>query len=223
MSIEKHFILGNTNIGVYLVATDKFVLYTSVIREKTLSLVADIFKVPLIPIMNDLTVIGTVILANNTGIVLSSLFNQESVTALQQELPEINISTLKNEYYAIGNTGVSNDNATILSPIINKENTKLIEDTLDTEIIQRQLGGTDLVGSLVRTTSEAAAIGLYIREEEIEDLKSILKISKAEYTTVNRGFYFPSSGLIVNKNGILCGEQTTGIELARIADLFLLS
>lgn len=223
MSIEKHFILGNTNIGVYLVATDKFVLHTSLIRDKTLSILTDTFKVPLIPIINDLTVIGTVILANNSGIVLSSLFNEETEVNLKKELPDINVSILKNEYYAIGNTGVSNDRTTILSPIVNKENTKIIEDTLDTEIIQRQLGGTDLVGSLVRTTNDAAAIGLYIQEEEVIDLKNILKVSKAEYTTVNRGFYFPSSGLIVNENGILCGEQTTGIELARIADLFLLS
>jgi len=45
---------------------------------------------------------------------------------------------------------------------------------------------------------------------------SVLRVSKANVGTVNRGNIFVRSGIVANSKGALVGYETTGPELLRI-------
>jgi translation initiation factor 6 len=133
---------------------------------------------------------------------------------------DLNFLVLDSVFNAIGNLIVCNDNAAIVSPLIERENLKLIEETLDVEVVQRKIANKFLVGSIAYATNRGLAIYRDIDEEEFNEIKEIFKVKNANIATVNRGSVYVSSGIIANSYGLVVGEKTTPIEIHNLQEAF---
>jgi len=124
------------------------------------------------------------------------------------------VEKLSTKYTALGNMIVANDNAAIISENIRED--KRICDTLDVEVIAKDISGHQEVGTRLVATNKGY-IAAADAQEELTELEHILKVP-GQTGTVNRGIPYVKSGLIANSKGYITGSLTTGIELQRIDD-----
>jgi len=219
MAIELIQFEGNVNIGLYSATTDQFSIISDILPSKMKDSISRVLKTEIISLTTDSTIIGALIKANKSGIVLSSIISEKVELEIKNLFPNLVINRFDFDYFALGNLIVTTDKRTLIPPLIPKKSQKLISEVFDTEIITLQLNNSDLLGSLVTTNSLGAVISpLVEKEEEIENLTDLLGLKKIEISTVNRGAHFPSSGIICNKTGALLGQNSTGIETVAISN-----
>jgi translation initiation factor 6 (aeIF-6) len=77
------------------------------------------------------------------------------------------------------------------------------------------------VGSAGVVTDFGGLVHADASQDEVADLEKLFKI-KIEIGTVNFGNAYVKTGLVVNRNGILVGSETTGPEILRIQQAFSL-
>ncbi|MHA1167561.1 MAG: hypothetical protein ACTSRU_07045, partial [Candidatus Hodarchaeales archaeon] len=150
--------------------------------------------------------------------VLSTVIDVDTVDKIEA-LDLGKVAQVPKNFYALGNSGVTNDRNTMISPFIDEASRKIIKDTLKTEMTVMKLGGSVLLGSLVASNENGAVVSDLVDEEELDLIKKVLGIKKAGYSTINKGFYFPSSGIIANNNGCVLGDDVTGIEIMKIMNI----
>lgn len=210
---------GDPNVGLYGFATDKYCLLGTEPHAKARKRFDEILGVPILvlPIFGS-TLIGLFASGNSKGIVLTKLVEKEELAALKTALPDINILILKSVSTALGNLVLCNDHGCLI-PEKFSEHSKEIADVLDCEVAVGTVAGLELVGS----AAVASNIGCLCHHEATEDeaklLEGLLKV-KADVGTVGFGGPFIKAGLIVNSNGVIVSDRSTGPELGRIADVF---
>ncbi|MFX1510996.1 MAG: translation initiation factor IF-6 [Promethearchaeota archaeon] len=218
MSLERWDMNKNPNIGLYILVTNKYILIPENIHNGLKKALSRVLRAPL---QENITIGGTNLLAvlavgNDSGIVVSSLASEEEIATLNKNEFIPRVARTREKYFALGNVVLANDHTAILSPIVNKETAFLIEDTLDVEIFQTRVAGSELCGSIAYTTNKGTLLSPLTKEDELYKIREWMQVDKANIGTINRGNQFISSGLIANSNGGICGRETTGIELVRI-------
>jgi len=161
-------------------------------------------------------VIGVLGVANSNGIVLSSIIEPEVI----EKNPDtsLTIARARGQFYALGNLVLANDRAAVISPIVDKRTSSLIEETLGVEIAWKRIAGSDLVGSLACVSNYGILVSPFATDEEVEDLKEFFKVDRGDIGTVNLGQPFIAAGILANTKGCVAGEDTTGLEMMRIAE-----
>ena len=165
-------------------------------------------------------VLGVLVAANSNGIVISSVINPENINIPKES--DIRTAHVKSQFFAFGNLVLSNDKAAFVSPVIDKQTRKIIEETLDVEIISRKIAGSDLVGSLAVSTNHGVLISPLASDDEIEGIKQDLQVEIGNIGTINLGQPFVSAGILANSMGCIVGEDTTGLESIRITNTLLI-
>ncbi len=221
MSLERWDLNKNPNIGLYVLATNKYILIPENLGDNLKNAVSRVLHAS---IQENVTIGGTNLLAvlavaNSSGMVVSSLASNEEVAFLKKNELVPRIARAHEKYFALGNVVLANDHAAILSPIINKETAILIEETLDVETFQTRIAGSELCGSIAYSTNKGTLVSPLAKEDELTKIKEWMKVEKVNIGTINRGNQFISSGLVANSNGGICGKETTGIELVRITEI----
>ena len=218
--IELTQIHGDRNIGMFMVATERYALVTCGTTPSFIKIAVRVLNVPVYEIEVDTRIIGALIAANENGIILSYLFADSLLEDLQQQftetLPDLKIGKISSGYFAVGNLMVSSNKQSLVSPLLSHEERTMISDVLGTEISTIRIAGSDLVGSLLKITKTGGIISPIVdNEDEIENIQSLLNI-QIESSTVNRGFQFPAGGFVANSYGAIIGNLTTGIETIAI-------
>jgi translation initiation factor 6 len=180
---------GDSNIGIFFRCNDKYLFspFDADLKEIDEILNTEVIR---IKIWNS-NLIGLYIACNSNGIILPKTIYEDEKEVLKKL--DLNFLVLDSVFNAIGNLIVCNDKAAIVSPLIERENLKLIEETLDVEVVQRKIANKFLVGSIAYATNKGVAIYRDIDEEEFNEIKEILKVKNANIATVNRGSIFCNS------------------------------
>lgn len=206
----------NPNIGVFAGANDDLAILPKTCPGSFVSSVKEALGVEVVRTnICGTSLVGVMTAMNNKGVLLSKHAEEREIQALRSAGLEVGI--IEDKYTAMGNLVLLNDRAAIISGLFSKRAVKTMEDVLDCEVVPRNLGGFKTVGSLGIATNKGALIHPLVEEEELEWVEDVLKVD-VDLGTVNRGVGFIKTGLIVNKNGALIGDATTGPEIVRIED-----
>jgi translation initiation factor 6 len=111
-----------------------------------------------------------------------------------------------------------NDNGIIMSPLLRKHKKEIAEFfSLPCEI--SNIAGIAVVGSVAVATSNGCLVHPKIKSNERKVVEDTLKVP-VTIGSVSFGSPFVKSGLIVNKNGAVVSDKTSGIELGYISEAF---
>lgn len=215
MHVDRISVNGEDFIGLMAVATDSYGIASTQFPD------ASLLEVPVIKTkLYGTNLVGLFCTGNANGLLLPYFISERRISYLKKFFKEndvdINIGIVAGKYTAIGNLVSCNNDTALISPKFTDEDKKIISDTLDVEIVQDTLAGHDEVGACCVATDNG-----YLAHPDAEDsLEKLNEIFQAQGNigSVNFGFPFVKSGLVVNSNGYFAGSRTTGIELNRIDD-----
>ena len=218
--MEKLGIAGNENIGVYLTATDAYLLAPSEIKpsalmaaERTLRVHAHMITVA------GTQIIGTFVAANSHGVVFPYIARESEYARLSESL---NIAVSSDACTALGNLVLANDYGAIASPRLKPETLKILGETLEVKVVTGTIAGSHLVGSFAVCTNEGALVHPMSSEDERKLIEEVLGV-EAWGGTVNEGVPYVRTGLVANANGALVGYKTTGPEVMTVEMAFNLA
>jgi len=214
------YVADRLNIGVYILPTNEFALIPSgFFEEKDKKVIERALQTPLIETMiGGTSLLGILAVANSKSLLLPrSLVTDLEIEELEIQLGE-KVGTLNTKITALGNVIVANQNGAIISPEFTPNDVRIIEDTFEIPVTQRDIAGISVVGAMCVVTSKGALVSPLASDEEVELISNVFGV-KTDICTVNRGYAFISTGLAANNKGALCGKDTTGIERARILDI----
>jgi len=209
---------GDSNVGAYGIATNRFVFVSPNISEKSLSDVERAFNLPLIQsTVATLDVIGLMSATTSNGILVPYTTTEDELKILKQS-SEVNVDWIDDKMTALGNIIASNDNGAICHPDFSSKSIQKISDVLGVEVIPGTIAKLPIVGSNSIITNQGAVVHPLATSEEIDQLSQLLKVH-VEVGTVNRGSPYTSLGVLANVDGMIAGSDTTGVELAHISQV----
>lgn len=147
---------------------------------------------------------------NNRMIIVPDILEKEELKVMKDYFPEVLV--LHEKYTALGNLIAMNDKGIGCIDFLKKD----IKNAVSIKV-----AGSDLVGSSLFVNNRGF---LAHPDSSSSELKSFEKVFKVEgdVGTVNFGDPYVKSGIVGNEKGVLVGEFTSGPELNRIDDIFIL-
>ena len=204
---ENHF------IGVFIRASDKLVLAPPYVRDEDITMMEEVFKVPVIQTtIGNTNLLGSLISINSHGAVVSNIINNNEFQHLGKLM---NLTVLREKNNALGNSILASETKALISPVISKRSERLIENVLDVETLRGTIGEQDNVGMSAVITGKGLLCHPKITEEEEEIVEEFFGL-KPRIGTVNFGIPLIGAGLCANSHGAIVGSKTTGVELNRI-------
>lgn len=216
--MKKITIFGNPFIGIYIRTTDKFTFIGKTLADNferhLFELNTSIKRITLA----DSDLIGTYAIANNKGIIVSSMVTKEEIENLQTFVGSgVVVERLESKFTAVGNNIVTNDYGTIINPRLPPEDIKHIKDALDKEVEKVKHLDYLTVGATIIATNKGFVAHPNINPDQLQEISEILKVDGG-VSTVNEGVPFVSLGAVANGTSFIVGETTTGYEIHRIAE-----
>ncbi|NHI83444.1 MAG: translation initiation factor IF-6 [Candidatus Thorarchaeota archaeon] len=209
---------GDSNVGAFGIATDKFVFISPNMSKKSIESIERVFNLPLVQTtIATLDVVGLVCVANSNGILVPYTTGDEELAELKK-YSEFEVDWIDSKMTALGNIVTTNDKGAICHPDFDVKARKRMADVLDVEILPGSVAGLPIVGASTIITNNGAVVHPLARDEEIEQISQLLKVH-VEVGTVNRGSPYTSLGVMANIDGMIAGTDTTGVELAHISQV----
>ncbi|AGO61033.1 translation initiation factor IF-6 [Ferroplasma acidarmanus] len=216
--IKKLSIFESDFIGVYAKVFNDFAFLPRNIPEETRLSIEETLEVKTAGVIVDnFSLIGTMLVFNSNGIVVSGLSSKEDFSGL--DLGGRRLVFLKDRLNAIGNNIITSDRAAVIHPSFTESSEKAIADTLGVEVIKTPIAGVSTVGSVAVLNNKGMLVSPEASEEEIKNLSDIFHLP-VKTGTANYGSYYIGASILANSSGILVGNATTSIELGRIDDIF---
>ncbi|MEM3040952.1 MAG: translation initiation factor IF-6 [Nitrososphaerota archaeon] len=208
---------SSASVGVYLRATESFLIVPRQIPESTVEKLKSWFNTDVVQTnVGGSVLAGCLICANSQGIVLPSFVWDEEVDALKS-IPDINITIMETKKTAYGNLVLANDYGAVADPKLTKQDIEKISDTLGVDVVPGEIAGLPYPGSLATATNKGVLAHPLIKPEEEELLRDVLKVPVG-LGTVNCGIPYIATGLIGNSRVAVAGSLTTGPELVMISE-----
>ncbi len=213
--IIKFNLFGNENIGVFGFSCDDYCLVGSGIEKRAKIKLKETLKVPIHEVnISQAKIVHTLCIGNKNGILVPKIIKDDEMSVLKTIRDVVEI--IPSELSALGNNILCNDKAALYNPEYDSKIGKIIKDVLDVEaipfkIIENEPG---LVGTHAICNNKGVLIHPDAKDEILEEISEIMKI-KAEFGTLNTGFY-PGAGAIVNSNGAMVGNESTGPEIMHL-------
>ena len=207
----------NNFIGLFAKASDKYVIIPpnspKKFEEKIKFLDVEIIKT----YIGESYLLGLYCVLNSKGIILPSFCTKNELEVF--ESLDLNIGILDDDRFcAIGNNIAANDHGAILNPHLPNKYIKLVEETLELKAKKLYLGKYSNPGFLVVPTNKGFVAYNDISQKNLDDLKQIFATSGSN-STVNLGSPIVGLGIIANSNHALIGQNSTGVESAKIAEI----
>lgn len=207
--LDKSLYFNSPNIGIFSEANNKVAVVPPEATGKFKNTVKETLDVKLIEttICNS-NLIGVFIAMNDDVVLVPPTATEREKRKLEKHLEVVEVDT---RYTAIGNLVSMNNNGTAISHLLKKE--------VKGEIIR--IAGSDIIGSSLFTTEDGFLAHRETSEKELKKAEEVLGV-RGDIGTVNFGDPYVKTGLIGNTKGLLVGQRTTGPELNRIDEVFLL-
>lgn len=216
--IARYDFEGDSNVGAFGVATDRYVFVSPNMSEDSLDTIERVFNLPLVQsTVATLDAVGLVSVANSNGLLIPYTTNDDELAALKA-YSDIRVDWIDNRMTALGNIILANDKGAICHPDFDETARKKISDILDVEVIPGTVARLATVGSNTAVTNRGAVVHPMATSDEIDQISQLLKVH-VEVGTVNRGSPYTSLGVMANLDSMIAGSETTGVELAHISQV----
>lgn len=212
MAIYLSSLVGSVSIGVYSLATEKFVIVPKLVPLKKAEKLEEWLKVKLIhTCVGGSVLVGALACANSNGILLPHFIKEEEYTAIKSAF-EGNITIMETRRTAYGNMVLANDYGAIVNPRMRTEEIKKISETFCVDAVPSEIAGLPYVGSLAVATNRGVLAHPLLKDSERKLLESVLKVP-IDVGTINCGIPYVGTGLISNSCAAVAGAMTTGPEM----------
>ena len=209
-------IVGNPNVGVFIQATDDYVIVPYNLIDEKVKLVEEILEVPAVKSsVSGSSLIGSLSVANSKGIVVSPHVLDREVE--QFEELGLEVAAIPGTYTAVGNIVAANDNGAIVSPFLSEDAINTIESALDVNVEATSMVGSDIIGSLISVTNKGFLISSTAVESEVDFSRKVFGV-EGDIGTVGRGIPLVGACSIANSNGAIVAKDSTGPEMARVEE-----
>ncbi len=218
--ILKSQVYGRSLIGIYFVANNSFVLYPPNLLKPKLDEFRRVFKIPFYPqSINNSHLLGVYSVSNKNGIIVPNIIRDDELSKLKTNLGDsYQIGIIKSKDNTFGNLIACNDKGAIISSLLRSYQHE-IADILNVETQVYEFAGYFLPGSISIANNKGCLVHPLSNDDEIEHVKSILKVVETDVSTINRGIPFLRSGAIVNDENGIFGANSTGPELMRLTSV----
>jgi len=213
MKIELGTVRESPFVGIFAVATEKFVLLPRAVSKKEEKKAKNAFGVETIKtgIANS-TLLGVLAAGNKKGLVAGSIIEESEKKEL--EGLGIKVKVVKG-VSAVGNHLAVNDSKGICSGLFSEKQKNEIEKFLGVKLMKARIAGTEVVGSSIVATNKGFVINKMATKEEAEAIENHFGIQGAK-ATANSGDCFVGNSVVANESAAIAGIATTGFELARL-------
>ena len=209
-------IVGNPNVGVFIQATDDYVIVPYNLIDEKVKLVEEILEVPAVKSsVSGSSLIGSLSVANSKGIVVSPHVLDREVEQFKEL--GLEVAAIPGTYTAVGNIVAANDNGAIVSPFLFYYAINTIESTLDVNVEATSMVGSDIIGSLISVTNKGFLISSTAVESEVDFSRKVFGV-EGDVGTVGRGISLVGACSIANSNGAIVAKDSTGPEMARVEE-----
>jgi translation initiation factor 6 len=205
-------VVGSASIGVYSLATEKFVLIPKAVPRKKAERFSEWLQVKLIHTsIAGSMLAGAFVCANSNGVLLPVSICAEEIAAFKDSFKG-NVTVLETKKTAYGNLVLANDFGAVVDPRLKEPVIKQISDTLGVEAVRTEIAGLPYVGSLAVATNKGVLTHPLLKDSERRLLESVFKVP-VDVGTVNCGIPYVGTGLIANSHAAVAGSLTTGPEM----------
>lgn len=212
MAVYLSSIVGSSSIGVYSLATEKFVIIPVMVPKEKAQEYAEWLKVKLVYTqISGSVLIGAFVCANSNGILLPNSVRNEELESIKSVFTG-NIKIMETKKTAYGNLVLANDKGAVADPRLKPNVIKQISDTLGVEVVPSEIAALPYVGSLATATNKGVLAHPLLKEEEKKTLESVFKVP-VDVGTINCGIPYVGTGLIANSHAAVAGSMTTGPEM----------
>ena len=209
-------IVGNPNIGVFILATDDLAIVPFNLIDEKAEIIKETLEVDVVKSsIAGSNLIGSLAVANSKGIVVSPHVLDREVK--QFEDLGLNVATIPGNYTAVGNIIAANDAGAIASPFLTEDALNIVESTLDVDVEARSIAGTDIIGSLIKVTNKGFLISKNATSTEINFAHKVFGV-EGDIGTVGKGISLVGACSIANSNGAIVAKDSTGPEMARVEE-----
>lgn len=204
---------GDANIGLFGVATDKFVLLPDE------SIDAEVLNVPSIfGTVCGTKLLGIFCVGNSNALLVPQNIMDKEFENIEEQIKKIDskisVVRLDTKHNVLGNLIIANDSGAVISPVL-EDKKEEISKLLKVPVVVSNIMDFEIVGSVCVTTNKGFLLNIYAEETDYKFVKKALKVD-GDIGSVNLGGPFVSSGILANSNGVIVGKNTTGPETARI-------
>jgi len=207
---------GNSNIGIYMFANDKFCLLGPKISESKQKEIEKTLGVPVynVNILNT-DLLGVFVAGNNDFLVIPEVFSKEFTQIKEvcdkHSVKLIQIPEIKNTF---GNNICVGDEEILINYDLSKScKNRLLEDT-DCDIFEIKAKKFEAIGSTAIYLNGKYFFSQEYNENEVKNI--VDKISAVG--TINQGSNYISSGVVGNKTGVIIGVQSSTVEIQNIVE-----
>ncbi|MEM2848803.1 MAG: translation initiation factor IF-6 [Candidatus Bathyarchaeia archaeon] len=220
MSLQYFQYLGNPNIGLFIIATDEFLLVPSGMSENKMEFLRGCFKVDRVLSLRirGSKLLGALSVANSKGVLLP--YGCEYEADLIREKLGVKAVSIQT-FISLGNRILANDKAAIVDPQMPEDIMHIIEEALSVKVKRSTIANLPYVGSSAVASNKAAYTHPKIRQDEALLIEDFLDVSVHTGTVIN-GLPYVKLGLVVNQKGGVVGRGTSGSELMAISRCFSL-
>jgi len=206
---------GYPYVGIYGANTEQYVVLPPDIPGPSVRVVEETLGVSAIrTLINESTLIGSMMTGNSNGFVVSDLALDKEVRALQQHAK---VARLKGKMTAAGNIILANDTAALVHPAMSDKNVEAIAKALKVDVKRGTIGGLKTVGMAGCATNRGLLVHPRATEAELAALEDLFRLP-VDIGTVSFGSPLVGSAILANTKGMITGTRTSGPELGRIED-----
>jgi translation initiation factor 6 len=211
---------GYPYVGIYGCNTEEYVVLPPDIPEDTAAEAAEALGVGVVrTLVNESTLIGSMMTGNSSGFVVSDLALDREVAALEEHRP---VARLKGRMTAAGNIILANDTAAMVHPALTDRHLDVIKKTLKVDVRRGTIGGLKTVGMAGVATNKGLLVHPRATEEELSALEDLFRLP-VDIGTVSFGSPLVGSAILATTRGLVTGTRTSGPELGRIEDALQLT
>lgn len=214
---------SSSEIGAYARITNTFALLPITTSDQFTSafdnLLTDNVKIVRTNIAGT-AIVGRLTVANSRGLIVPLTTTRSELQHLRDSLPDgVEVALVEERYSALGNVISCNDKIAIVHPDLDPETIEVIEDVLQVEAFPATIANEPLVGSYSVFTNRGGVVTPDITREQLEELSGQLGVT-LEAATVNQGSNLVSAGVCVNDSALICGWDSTALEVANLTRIF---
>jgi translation initiation factor 6 len=162
------------------------------------------------------SIIGSLVAGNSRGLVVSGLASEEEVAILSKHRK---VFLLHESMNAAGNVIMANDTFAAVHPDMPVDMMHAIGEFLEVEVFTLVLGGVKTVGMAGVATNKGVIVHPRATDQQIARIEAVAKVPVGT-GSINMGSGLVGTGLLVNENGYIAGNATSGFELGRVEDIF---
>ena len=211
MRVAKLSINGNSLVGLYIVPLSDIVLVGQEVPESFDKTIAEVFNAPVLRItLAGASLIGMFAATDGDHLLIPSIVFEHEEKILEEH--NISYTKIQTTLTCLGNNIFFHKNAILVNPDFEDEIIKGLMETFQRPVHKMAIGEITTIGSLLVARENHGLVSHDINQKEFDFLTKTLGMQLMT-GTVNMGSIQIASGIAVNKNGFIIGEQSGGPEI----------